>query len=218
MPDHVALTRSRRSGAARLWRGWIVALLAVLLAAGGHQAAHSITHGITEPIPWELLAFSTALTAPVAVALAGRGISAWSTGLTTVFGQLAFHLLYSLPYTGTSALPNGHHHGHGPAGALDDTFAAATHQAGHSATGGDSVMLGAHVLAAAVTIWVIVRGERSLVTLVAWLLLAPVKLVLAARPPSTGGARTVLPVGRVWIPHPMNFASTRWSRGPPVLA
>lgn len=213
MTDHAALSRTRRSGAARLWRGWTVALLAVLLAAGGHQAAHSITHGMTEAIPWELLGFSMALTAPVAVGLAGRGISMWATGLTTIFGQLAFHGLYSLPYTGTSDLSHGHH----SVPPVDAPVAAGTH-GDHALMAADATMLGAHVLAAAVTTWLIVHGERSLVTLVAWLLLVPIKLVLASQPRCTARPKSVLPVGRVWIPRPMNIASTRWSRGPPVLA
>ena len=217
MTDQAAMSRSRRSGVARLWRGWIVALLAVLLAAGGHQAAHVMIHGMSEAIPWELLGFSTALTAPVAVALAGRGVSVWTTGLATIFGQFAFHLLYSLPYTGTSDLPHRHHEGYQPVQVTEAHLATPPHME-HGSMAAEASMLGAHILAAAVTTWIIVYGERCLVTLVAWLLLVPAKLVLAS--PTMGAAhpRSVLPVGRVWIPHPMNLASTRWSRGPPVLA
>ena len=217
MTNQAAVSCSRRSGAARLWRGWIVAFLAVLLAAGGHQLAHSITHGMIEVIPWELLGFSIALTAPVAVGLAGRGISIWATGLTTISGQLVFHALYSLPYTGTSGLPNGQHHSHQIAHLTGPHVATASHLE-HGAMSADATMLGAHVLAAALTTWIIVHGERSLLTLVAWLLLLPAKLVLATPPMSAVRPKNVLPVGRVWIPHPMNLASTRWSRGPPVLA
>ena len=217
MTDQAAFSRSRHTGAAQLWRGWIVALLAVVLAAGGHQAAHSVTHGMTDDLPWELLGFSVALTAPVAVALAGRSISMWATALTTIFGQLAFHLLYSLPYAGFSELPNGHHHGpHAvPQTPVHDPI---TSHVEHSAMAADATMLGAHVLAAVVTTCLVVSGERSLVTLVAWMLLVPAKLVLAAPPISTVRPRAVPAVGRVWIPHPMNLAATRWSRGPPVLA
>lgn len=199
MTDHVVPSRSpRRSGAARLWRGWTVAVLAVLLAAGGHQAAHSISHGVTDVIPWELLGFAIALTAPIAVALAGLRIAVWSTGLTTVIGQLAFHTLYSLPQP-SAAHQSGMHHE-------------------SAALAADGLMLSAHLLAATLITWVVVYGERSLVTIVAWLLLAPVKLVLAALPDITARPKPVLPIGRVWIPHPMNIAQTRWTRGPPVLA
>ena len=217
MTNQAAVSRSRRSGAARLWRGWTVAVLAVLLAAGGHQSAHSVTHGMTEAIPWELLGFSIALTAPVAVGLAGRGISMWATGLTTIFGQLVFHGLYSLPYTGTSAPSHGHRHGDHTGTPIEAPVTDITH-GDHAMMAADVTMLGAHVLAAAVTTWLIVHGERNLVALVAWLLLLPVKLVLATSPMNAARPKGVLPVGRVWIPHPMNLASTRWSRGPPVLA
>src|SRR5690625_3910105 len=195
MTDHAVLSRSRRSGVPRLWRGWIVAVLAVLLAAGGHQIAHSLVHGRPDAIAVELLGFAAALTAPIAVALAGRRIAVWSTGLTTVFGQLAFHFLYSLPHS-------------------DATQHAATHT-GHGDT---LVMLIAHLLAAAVTTWVVVYGERSLVRVLSWLTLAPVKLVLAAQLISFRRPTSEPPVGRVWIPRPMNIAQTRWTRGPPALA
>jgi hypothetical protein len=198
MTDHAVLSRSRRSGVARLWRGWIVAVLAVLLAAGGHQIAHSIMHGTPDAIAVELLGFAAAVTAPIAVALAGRRIAVWSTGLTTVFGQVVFHFLYSLPYSG-----------------------AAQHAATHTGPGAPTdtlVMLVAHLLAAAITTWIIVYGERSLVRIVSWLMLVPVKLVLAAQLVSFRRPKSLLPVGRVWIPRPMNIAQTRWTRGPPALA
>src|SRR5690625_6925236 len=90
-----AVQKGHSAGIARFVRGWVVAMLAVILAAGGHQAAHSIVHGIAEPIPLELLAFSAALTAPIAVVLIGNRTSRWATAGTTIFGQLVFHGLYS---------------------------------------------------------------------------------------------------------------------------
>jgi len=198
MTDHAVLSRSRRSGVARLWRGWIVAVLAVLLAAGGHQVAHFLVHGRPDAIAVELLGFAAALTAPIAVALAGRRIAVWSTALTTVFGQIVFHFLYSLPYSGATQ----HAAAHAVHGAATDTL----------------VMLIAHLLAAAVTTWVIVYGERSLVRVVSWLTLVPVKLMLAAQLVSFRRPTSEPPVGRVWIPRPMNIAQTRWTRGPPALA
>src|SRR5699024_829355 len=86
-----AVSHSRGSGISRLLRGWVVATIAVVLAAGGHQAAHRLVHGSAETIPLQLLAFSIAVTAPVAVAFAGRGPSK-RTAATTIFGQIAFHL------------------------------------------------------------------------------------------------------------------------------
>ena len=208
---------SRVSGAARLLRGWIVAVLAVLLAVGGHQAAHSVMHGSTEVIPLELLAFSTALTAPVAVGLAGKRLSTWSTASTAIFGQLAFHILYSLPYSGVHAAHSGHeHHGHHQAALSVVTEAHSTH-AVHTAVQ-DAVMLAAHLLAAVLTTAIIVHGERSLIAIIAWLTLAPSRFVLAALPASIVRPKTVQPMIRVWIPRPMNVSQTRSTRGPPVLA
>lgn len=216
MSDNAVSSRSRGAGAARLWRGWVVALLAVLLAAGGHQAAHSLIHGVAEAIPWELLGFSTALTAPVAVVLAGKRISIWSTGLTTLFGQLIFHTLYSLPSSGNAIQHSGH--GHHQVALLSGPHTEHVSHVAHTTAAADTAMLLAHVLAAALTTVVIVRGERSLVTIVGWLMLVPVKLVLATLPISTAGPKPALPRGNSWIPHPMNVSQKRWTRGPPVLA
>lgn|SRR5690625_3900344 len=216
MSDNAVSWRSLGSGAARLWRGWAVAVLAVVLAAGGHQAAHTLMYGATEPIPWEVLGFSTALTAPVAVLLAGKRLPTWSTAVTTVFGQLAFHALYSLPCAGTASHSSGHHQGHHAMPVAADA-AYLTHAAENTAAT-DIAMLVAHFLAAALTTLVILHGERSLVAIVAWLMLVPVKLVLATRPMSIARPKIGLPIGQVWIPHPMNVAKTHWTRGPPVLA
>lgn len=212
-----AVRHRRSSGTTRLLRGWIVALLAVLLAAGGHQAAHSLMHGVAEPIPLQLLGFSAAVTAPVAVALAGKRISTWATSLTTVFGQLVFHSLYSLPYSGAQAVHSGHnqHHGQQHLSLLSEHHVA---QATHNAIAADAVMLAAHLLAAALTTFVIVQGQRSLTAIVCWLTLVPVRVVLARLPVNLARPKAVLPMARVWIPHPMNVTQTRSTRGPPVLA
>ena len=215
MSDHAVLCR-RSSGIVRLLRGWTIAVIAVLLAAGGHQTAHSVMHGATEAIPLQLLAFSAALTAPTAVVLAGRRISAWSTAATTILGQIIFHGLYSLPYTGVSNLPTGHdlHH-------LTPRVAAeplGVQHAAHSTAAADIVMIAAHLLAAAMTVVVITHGERSFVTLADWLTLTQVRVVLATRPMSPVRTPTIPSAVHVWIPHPMNVAQTRTTRGPPVLA
>lgn len=217
MSDHAVSSHSRRSGTARLWRGWTVALLTVLLAAGGHQAAHSLTHGTTETIPWQIMGFALALTAPIAVALAGRGVSTWATAVVTILGQFAFHLLYSLPYTGTSALAHGDH-GHDAAVQIVQPPLVHAGQAVHGTSTGDFVMLSAHVLAALLTTWVITHAERSLATIVTLLLLTPIRLILATLPVSATQVKSALPIGCVWVPHPRNITQTRWTRGPPVLA
>lgn len=216
MSDDAVLHR-RSSGLARFLRGWIIAVLAVLLAAGGHQIAHSMMHGATETIPLPLLAFAAALTAPIAVALSGQRISTWSTAATTIFGQIVFHVLYSLPYTGVSQLPNGHdHHGHMAHLVAPET--PAVQHAAHTTAAADLVMIAAHLLAAALTVVVITHGEHTLTRLAHWLTLAPVRIVLATRPVILARPTSVAAEVRVWIPHPMNVTQTRTTRGPPVLA
>lgn len=217
MSDNAVLS-SRSSGVAGLLRGWTVAVLAVLLAAGGHQVAHSIMHGGTESIPLELLVFSAALIAPVAVVLTGKRRSNWSTAVTTICGQVAFHVLYSLPYSGVQGGYSVHnHHGHHQVALPAAPDAHAAH-AMITTPADDAVMLFAHVLAAAVTTLMIVHGERSLVAVVAWLTLAPTRFVLAVLPANLSRPKAVQPMIRVWIPRPMNVSQTRTTRGPPVLA
>ncbi|GAA2039884.1 hypothetical protein GCM10009720_20540 [Yaniella flava] len=218
----IAVPNSRVSGVARLARGWVVAVLAVLFAAGGHQAAHSMMHGSVDAIPVELLVFSVAITAPIAVALAGKRISTWSTMSATVIGQFVFHGLYSLPYTGVPTVqdPHGHHHGHLPG--LEEHTAHAVHSHGgaaiHSSAAADIAMLLAHIAAAVLTTGATVFGERCLVAIVGWLLLVPPRLVLATQPVSMPRPKTIQPVSRTWIPSPIDPSQTCSTRGPPVCA
>lgn len=213
-----AVANSRVSGSARLLRGWTVAVIAVVIAAGGHQVAHSFMRGMAETIPLQLLVFSAALTAPVAVALAGRRLSSWSTAITTIVAQIAFHLLYSLPYSGAQITHGAHgHHGHQQ---LSVQLSPETHTAHamHSTPADDVAMLAAHLLAAALTTLMIVHGEHSLVAIASWLTLAPTRFVLATLPLSLARPKAVQPMTRVWIPQPMNVCQTRSTRGPPRLA
>ena len=213
-----AVSLRRSSGVARLARGWSITVLAVLLAAGGHQIAHSTMHGATEIIPLELLVFSAALTAPVAMLLVGHHASTLATAVTTVVGQGIFHGLYSLPYTGTSAsaLTTGHDHHHHPGHhGVIETVVAVPHD---HAAGSDIPMLLAHFVAAGLTTLVVTHGEASLLTLSDWVTLRPVRIMLTAPPVVTHAPRTTVLPGRLWLPHPMNVTTTRTSRGPPVLA
>ena len=212
-----AVSHSRGSGISRLLRGWVVATIAVVLAAGGHQAVHRLVHGSAETIPLQLLAFSIAVTAPVAVAFAGRGPSK-RTAATTIFGQIAFHLLYSM------ASPGGHtdhgsqaHQDHGhhqliPGGGASDTVHAV-----HGATA-DVIMVLAHLLAAALTTAIVIYGEHSVLTIIAWLTLAPSRTLATRQPLAIGAPKTLQAMYTVWIPHPLTVCQTRSTRGPPVLA
>lgn len=225
MSSDNAVLSSRVSGVARLLRGWAVAVFAVILAAGGHQAAHSMMHGAADTIPLELLGFSVALTAPIAVGLAGKRLSKWSTATTTVVAQLVFHALYSLPYSGVPSVrdPHGHHHGHYEPAPITESHAThAMHASGaeslHASAAVDAVMVIAHIFAAVFTTTVIVHGERCLFTLVGWLLLAPTRFVLATQPVSIVRPKLVQGISRVWIPRPVDASQARSTRGPPVFA
>lgn len=225
MPSDNAVLSSRVSGIARLARGWAVAVFAVMLAAGGHQAAHSVMHGAADTIPLELLGFSIAVTAPIAVGLAGKRLSKWSTAITTAIGQLVFHALYSLPYSGAVSVDDahGHHHGHHESAPVTASHAVPTmHTSGAEAlqtsVAADAIMVFAHIVAAVFTTTVIVHGERCLFTLVGWLLLTPTRLVLAAQPVSVVRPKIVQSRSRVWIPRPVDASRARSTRGPPVFA
>lgn len=221
MTSDNAVFSSRVSGVARLLRGWAVAVFAVMLAAGGHQAAHSMMHGAPDVIPLELLGFSMAITAPIAVGLAGKRLSKWSTATTTVIAQIVFHALYSLPYTGAPAVHDAHGHHHlAPVtqGHTAPAMPAAGAETLHASTTADVVMVVAHIFAAVFTTAVIVHGERCLFVLVGWLLLAPTRFVLAAQPVGIVRPKRVIGISRVWIPRPVDVFRARWTRGPPVVA
>src|SRR5699024_5287632 len=149
MSDSAVLHR-RSSGTTRLLRGWIVALLAVLLAAGGHQAGRCLIHGSAEPTPLQLPGFSAPVTAPVPVALAAKRMSTWASSAHTGFRQLVFHALYSLPHSGAQALHSGQnqHHGQQHLSLLSEPHVS---QAAYNTIAADAVMLAAHLLAAALT-------------------------------------------------------------------
>lgn len=213
----IAVAHSRGAGITRLVRGWVIAAIAVILAAGGHQAAHSIVHGGADPVPVHLLGFSIAVTAPAAVALAGRGPSK-RTAATTIFGQIAFHLLYSTAspgeHAGHGSQAHQHHRYHHVVPTVGEAHTA---PAVHAVTA-DVIMVVAHLLAAALTTTAVIYGERSLLTVVDWLTLAPSRTLIATRPLCIGAPKTIQAMHTVWIPHPLSVCQARSPRGPPVLA
>ncbi|HIY85232.1 MAG TPA: hypothetical protein H9822_02135 [Candidatus Yaniella excrementavium] len=208
MTSDNAVCSSRVSGVARLLRGWVVAIVAVLLAAGGHQIAHSMMHGTADMLPFELLGFAAAITAPIAVGLVGKRHSTRSTAITTVVAQLVFHALYALPYTGVPSVHDVHAH-HESAGLAVTTHASAT---------ADMVMVAAHIFAAVFTTAVIVHGERCIFALVGWVLLAPTRLVLATEPASIAHPKRVPSLAWVWTPQSVDVSQACSTRGPPVIA
>jgi len=218
MSSDNAVPSSRVSGFARLLRGWTVTVIAVMLAAGGHQAAHSIMHGATDTIPVELLGFSMAITAPIAVGLAGKRLATWSTVVVTVVGQVIFHALYSLPSSGVPSVYHANSHQHGLAPVTDAHPAHTMLTEAITSVTASGVMFLAHIAAATLTTGVIVYGERCLMAIVGWLLLAPTRLVLAALPVSIMGPKVIQPISRIWLPSPIDASRACSTRGPPVYA
>lgn len=158
----------RREGRrARAARGALAAAIAIATAATAHTLA-----GDGAPPVWLLLAV-TALAAPLAVWLAGRALSTWRTAAIVILSQTLLHAAFAAVGTGSGAMdavvPNASlGHAHAVTG-VAPTAPAMSH-AGATATGlapalhglhvADAPMLVAHALAAAVTIVLLVHGER----------------------------------------------------------
>ncbi len=158
----------RREGRrARAARGALAAAIAIATAATAHTLA-----GDGAPPVWLLLAV-TALAAPLAVWLTGRALSTWRTAAIVILSQTLLHAAFAAVGTGARAMdavvPNASlGHAHAVTG-VAPTAPAMSH-AGATATGlapalhglhvADAPMLVAHALAAAVTIVLLVHGER----------------------------------------------------------
>ncbi|MET0726453.1 MAG: hypothetical protein ABWY36_08900 [Leifsonia sp.] len=184
----------------RVARGLTAATLATLLAACSHTIA-----GGSAPIGvGSIIAFAFA--ALVCIALAGRTLSLWRLSLAVVLSQLAFHGLFAV--TG-SAFAFGHtaHGMHELAPAMPSVSGV------HS----DAGMLGAHLVAALLTIAALRAGERAalavfdvLLSVVRVLIAAAIGVVPIAEPrvAAAGVIRSPRDLGVV-------LSSMRY-RGPPV--
>src|SRR5699024_5682281 len=99
-----------------------------------------------------------------------------------------------------------------------DFAMAVESQAIHASTAADVVMVVAHLLAAVLTAVGSTHGERSLLTIVSWLTLAPIRVVLDTFAVICTRSTSMQPWSRVWIPHALNVSQTRSTRGPPLAA
>lgn len=182
----------------------MVATFAALLshvAAGGAMPGPA---GIA--VPW-------VLSLAVCTMLAGRRVSLARLTVAIPLSQLLFHALFAV---GAGTLPTGAPHAHHTLFVID----------GASLVPADPAMWGGHALAAAVTIAVLHRGERTLVALGALALrlgarlgarlgrsvsLTPAAVGFAARP-------RVRPVSAVPLLHSRVTAGAVSRRGPPLLS
>lgn len=128
-------------------RGAVAASLATFIALLSHVAAGASMPGaLGIAVPW-------VLSLAVCTMLAGRRLSLARLSIAVAVSQALFHVLFVLgtvTLAGTSSP-----HGHGSPALL--RFAAPDAPA---AAGGDLVMTGAHLVAAAITVAVLHRGEQ----------------------------------------------------------
>lgn len=191
-----SVDRAQRRG--RALRGAAAAAVATTLAA----TAHTLSGGAAPPA-WLLVAV-TLLATPIAVALTGRRPSLWRTGAVVAASQFLLHLAFA---TAGAADPRavGHVHGAAPLLTAVDAGAVAI----------DVPMVAGHVLAAAITIALISRGERALRAIAAGLRHFARRIAVAA--PRRAPRVPVLAVGRRITATAIALTSLS-RRGPPALA
>lgn len=178
------------------------AVLATVVAAAAHTLAGG---GAPSPL---FCAVVAALAVPGATALAGARPALWRTTLAVGGSQLLFHLLFAA--TGDlGAWDASAAHVHGAPVVVAATAAPAAGTAG-------TAMTAWHLLAAAVTIAAVHRGERAVRAVAQWLpRLLPRVVVEDARTPVHSAPRPV-PVA-VPALRPRRSIGAVSRRGPPVL-
>lgn len=154
-----------------------------------------------------VLALSILLT-PLAAFLVGRTLSVTKLSATVTLAQAAFHVLFvalgAALRPGTGAGLSGQHAHHG----LHLMLGPIT-----SSVAPDDSMLGAHVLAAALTVVLLWRGERILSFIARW-----VRAALVRRMPRLHGEWSAPRANTAATPRPNRqlWASDLSLRGPPV--
>ncbi|MFJ4174080.1 hypothetical protein [Microbacterium sp. NPDC089696] len=183
----------------RLLRAAAASSIATVLAAVSHTVA-----GGSAPHPLLVVAM-TALLVPVAAVLIGVRPSRVRVALTVLVSQIAFHLVFALlgaPTAGLSGIGHQHH--------LD--LAAFGPVAAVAAP--DALMIGAHLVAAIVTIALLWRGESLIRAIAQWIVArlrsraTSVCLPHRRRPLPTSSAVPVLRTA---------LATSLSRRGPPAL-
>lgn len=134
-PRHVRAVR----GAAAAWVATVIAATSHTLAGGG------------APAP-ALVGVLGILASPVAIALIGRRLSAWRTGVAVVASQVLFHASFAVTAGVDPASATGHVH-HPALDASAELSASLLP---------DAPMLLGHALAAAATMLALYCGERML--------------------------------------------------------
>lgn len=196
------------SRAGRAVRGWIVAVVATLLAA--------VSHGIADGSFPSLLGLgaSLVLAGAACTILTPRGQSLWRLAVAVAATQVGFHTLFSTLGSGAVAAgTTGHDAGHGSA-ALNSALAEAA-----SAAHGHASMTLAHIVAGILTLILLRNAESAavglarVVRLVVRRLLRPVDAPVPVASRRSAPAATHLP-----SPQALRALSPDRYRGPPVCA
>jgi len=192
-----SVDRSQRR--ARALRGAAAAAVATTVAATAHTLA-----GAPAPAAWLLVAV-TLLAMPLAVALTGRRPSLWRTSAVVAVSQVLLHVAFAT--TAGTAAPGsaGHVHGAAPALSAVDAGVVAV----------DPAMVAGHVIAAAVTVALVTRGERALHAIAAGLHQLVRRVVVAAQPPAP--RLRLVPLASAIATGVVAVTSVS-RRGPPVLS
>lgn len=181
----------------RLLRGAAASLIATIIAAVSHTIG-----GGSPPHPLLIIALSVFLT-PLAALLVGRTSRLGRLSAAVLVSQTLFHVLFVfLGATASPTLATGHHH-------------VMTLDLSTSTVAPDAGMLGAHVVAAALTIVLLWRGEQLIRVVARW-----VRATLRVRMPRL---QADWPVPASIVTTARRFVSTVRAgdisrRGPPVFS
>lgn len=169
--------------ALRFTRGLALAVLATFAAAMSHVVAGGHIGSVFS------VTVSLLISVPLGVFLAGRRIALWRTAAIAALAQLVYHWLFDLagaaPSLTAGADLAGHAHQH--QADLQALLSTAT-GAGLPASYDASAMTLSHALTAALTVWLLRRGEVALQALIRSVRVLAAKLLARVPQPAATGA------------------------------
>ena len=195
----------------RLLRAAAVSATVLCLAAAAHVAG-----GGTIPAAGVVIGLSVLTLLPVTL-LAGRKLGVTTMAAILAGSQLALHQAFTVLST-TAVCTEAGHHAYAGAGSLECVASAAGAAGGaaHAPAEHGAAMVGAHVLATALTGLLLVRGEEAVWALAAWLrplAKLPSAIVLPICPAPTAPAP-----GTLLLPRTLCQLKLEPLRGPPALS
>ncbi len=180
--------------------------------------SHVVAGGEPPALVGVLLVWAVSLV--VATLLVGRRLSVARLSLTVVAAQVLFHTFFIVCAPAASATSARMHHAashHAAHMPLAESIGQTSDALALSAASG--LMWLAHVLAAVLTVVLLHRGERLVITLIRQADRLARRMIRLLAPPAlpAGQARMRAPIpsSTLRLPHPLIVAPAR--RGPPVL-